>query len=77
MHEIEIIGIGIAATFIMYNLFFSFIDKNWLPDKAPWNCFFCLSLWVAIGLAALTFNWYAVFIPVTFHYSTKLLDRWI
>lgn len=76
MHEIEIIGTGIAATFILHGVFFGLIDAKILWDVKPFNCLFCLSLWVAIGLYAITFNWYAVFIPVAFHYVTKLLDRW-
>lgn len=76
MHEIEIILTGIATTFILHFMFFGFIDSKILPDKKPFNCVFCLSLWIAIGMTALTFSWYTVFIPIAFHYSTKLLDRW-
>lgn len=76
MSEIEIIGLGIALTFILHMVFYSWIDKNILPDRKPWNCLFCISLWVTIGILLFTFNWYAVFIPITFHYTTKLLERW-
>jgi hypothetical protein len=76
MHEIEIIGIGIALTFIIHSLCFSLIEKGWLKDKEPFNCFFCISLWITIGLTVITFNWYAVFIPILTHYSIKLLDKW-
>lgn len=76
MSEIEIIGLGIALTFILRLVFFSFIDKGFLPDTAPWNCFFCISLWVSIGAFTFTFNWYSVFIPIAAHYITKLLDKW-
>lgn len=76
MSEIEIIAIGVASTFILHSVFFKWIDKGYLKDSAPWNCFFCISLWVTIVMSVFTFNFYAVFIPIASHYSIKLLDRW-
>lgn len=47
--ELTNILLGVCLTFILYNSFYKWIDKGWVPNTEPFNCSFCISFWVFIG----------------------------
>lgn len=73
--ELTNILLGVCLTFILYNSFYKWIDKGWLPDTEPFNCGFCLSFWVFIGLFFVSLDPLTVAIPFVYRLAERILNR--
>jgi len=72
MNSLELILIGIGLTFILYNTFYIWIDKELLPNIKPFNCQFCISFWVFVLIYLVSFNPVTVAVPILYKLINKL-----
>lgn len=67
--------IGIGLTYLIYNLFFKWIEKKWLLNIEPFNCQFCISLWVTIALIICYLDPLYLTLPLAYHLTTRLINK--
>lgn len=72
MNSLEVLLIGLGLTFIVYNTFYIWIDKQLLPNVKPFNCQFCLSFWVCVLIYLVSFNPVSIAIPFIYKLTNKL-----
>ena len=66
--------LGCGIIFILFNAFFIWIDKKVLPNIKPFNCEFCLSVWVSIALTVCFFDVYLLSLPLIYRFVIKLIQ---
>jgi len=83
-----IVLVGVGLTFIVYQLFYIWISESYgeqespkhpklynLLNRKPFNCEFCISLWIAIGFFLSTQLYPSLIIPIAYRLIKKIMNR--
>ena len=70
-----IVLVGVALTWMFYQLFYTLGDRIKFFTKKPFSCQFCLSLWVTIGFFYTTGQYPAWCIPITYEIVRLIIKR--
>jgi hypothetical protein len=66
--------LGISLTFILHELFYTWGEYKFFQQK-PFNCSFCLSFWVTIGVFFVSLNVLVFLVPLGYRMVNKLINR--
>ena len=75
MNELELLITGLGVTFALFNSFYKWIDNKLLPNKPPFNCDFCISLWVGIIFSICFLDIIYLSLPLLYRLVIKLINR--
>lgn len=74
MQEITGVALGIGLTYILFNVFYRWIDAGLLWDVKPFNCHFCISVWLGICLS-FDFGVWCLTVPLLAEFTRKLINK--
>jgi hypothetical protein len=75
MSSIETVSLGVGLAYILYNLFYKWIDIGWIPNAEPFNCEFCVSFWSAMIVFGLTLDPFLILSPIIYRVLTLIIKR--